>query len=122
MQHTFDENTVSDLHKDTYGFRPSATWWTQWKVMSNDDKQIEWEHMCKVLDENNIVEAEGERIAYANWERHIESMMTTNNISKATAIRWDMDAMEADGDVGYYCYRWNISYSNEDKIKEILAT
>lgn len=122
MQHTFDESIVSDLHKDAYGFRPSATWWAQWKVMSNDDKQVEWEHLCKVLDEETALHAEQETAAEANWQRHIDTMMNTHNIDRATAIRWDMEAMECLGDTGFYCYRWNINYSNEEKIKKILAT
>lgn len=28
---TFDQDTVSDLHKDVFGFRPDQEWWTVWR-------------------------------------------------------------------------------------------
>lgn len=33
------------------------------------------------------------------------------------ALRWDMAAMDAANDAGYYCFRWGISYSCESDIK-----
>mgnify|MGYP003353781401 CR=1 FL=1 len=37
--HTFDDNTVSDLYKDTYGVRPGQAFWSAWAESTDDGKQ-----------------------------------------------------------------------------------
>jgi len=120
MAYTFDELTVSDLHKDAYGFRPSAGWWAQWKSQDADAKQSDWDYMCKLLEENEEIERKRALATYEMWDNHIIGLMLTHSISRADALRWDMDAQGVDGDVGYYCYKWGLSYSTEDEINEAL--
>jgi hypothetical protein len=45
MTYTFDEDTVSDLHKDAYGFRPGANFWSAWAAFNGDQKQVLWDSM-----------------------------------------------------------------------------
>ena len=51
MTYTFDDSIVSDLHKDAYGFRPTAGFMRFWAALSPEQKQVEWEDMCKTLAE-----------------------------------------------------------------------
>ena len=37
--YTFDENIVSDLHKDARGFRPHAAFMEGWNQSSDDNNQ-----------------------------------------------------------------------------------
>jgi hypothetical protein len=39
----FDENIVSDLHKDARGFRPTQYWWDQWTQCNDAQKQFMWD-------------------------------------------------------------------------------
>ena len=59
------------------------------------------------------------------WAAHINQLMADNGIDRATALRWDMQAMGASGDAGYYCYLWGISHADEEEIlretKELMA-
>ena len=117
---TFDSSIVSDLHKDAYGFRPSSTWMRAWHEMDDAGKQEEWERLCDMMESEATAEREREEIAHKRWSQHITDMMSVNGISKSTAIRWDMQAMDAEGEVGYYCFKWGLAYSNEEKIKQDL--
>jgi len=46
---TFDEISVSDLHKDAYGKRPSESWWYGWAHATDEQKQLMWDHMVGLL-------------------------------------------------------------------------
>jgi len=46
---TFDEISVSDLHKDAYGKRPSESWLYGWAHATDELKQMMWDHMVGLL-------------------------------------------------------------------------
>ena len=56
MKYTFDELSVSDLHKDAYGFRPSESFWQEWTLANDDEKQYLWDSMIDVLNSDLIDE------------------------------------------------------------------
>ena len=39
---TFDDQTVSDLHKDARGFRPHAAFMEGWNSSDDENKQDDW--------------------------------------------------------------------------------
>jgi len=119
-EHTFDDSIVSDLHKDAYGFRPTNAWMTAWRGLDDDSKQAEWERLCDMVESETTAERERAEMAKVKWEKHIADMMSVNGVSKQTALRWDMQAMDAEDDVGYYCFKWGIEYSLEEEIKQVL--
>ena len=65
--YTFDEDTVSDLHKDAYGFRPSGCWWGNWNTMSDAEKQEEWDQLIVSMVAREESRKEGERQAIIRW-------------------------------------------------------
>ena len=108
----------SDIHKDATGSRPRD--WAAIQLKSNEELLEDIEYFSKVADE----EIERERAAQAEqkklWEAHIAGIMRDNNVDRATALRWDMDAMDANGDVGYYIYLWNMDYQLENELLAML--
>jgi hypothetical protein len=50
MTYTYDDATVSDLHKAAYGDRPGAVFMRVWKGLSPDDKQGMWDYLCEKLE------------------------------------------------------------------------
>ena len=54
--YTYDERIVSDLHKDTYGFRPVSGWWTEWKESDEDGKQAIWDMLLESYDQTMAYE------------------------------------------------------------------
>jgi hypothetical protein len=121
MAYTFDSNVVSDLHKEAYGFRPGQGWWAAWKDMDDQGRQEEWDRLSAAADEEALREQAAQQRAEERWNLHIAQLMRTNGIDRATALRWDMDAMDCDGDAGFYCYKWGIGYRNEEAIRAELA-
>ena len=108
----------SDIHKDATGSRPRD--WAAIQLKSNEELLEDIEYFSKVADE----EIERERAAQTEqkklWEAHIAGIMRDNNVDRATALRWDMDAMDVNGDMGYYIYLWNMDYMLENELTAML--
>ena len=126
MAYSFDENIVSDLHKDAYGVRPREGFWSQWTSSNDNEKQVIWDGLLGSL--NNTMEREERELIEAKmrWEAHIAKLMKDLGINFETAVRWDMQAMGVSRDdpqaFGYYLWHWGISsLSYERKIEMKLG-
>ena len=120
VTYTFDKSMVSDLHKDAYGYRPSNLWWSAWNGMSDADKQVTWDALIAEMEAETSREQRMAELAHERWTAHLAQLRSDNGISYGTALRWDMAAIDAADDAGYYCFKWGISYSLEADIKEVL--
>ena len=43
--YTFDQEEVSDLHKEVHNIRPSYDWWKIWHDSNKDEKQEMWNEL-----------------------------------------------------------------------------
>lgn len=129
--YTFDENIVSDLHKDAYGFRPSEYFYEKWHASSDDQKQEIWDNLVEALELHRALEhAQLEaRIAYekatVEFEEDIAENIKLGAGDRATAIRWLIEALDAfhgngEYDLGYFCYLRGLPYSMTSKLDECL--
>ena len=118
--YTFDENIVSDLHKDARGFRPRDIWWTYWDNSSNAEKQQEWDGLIRELNE----ELDRERVAKARAmlavTEQLEKMYELGAKSEVQALQWIMEAEEfSDFDLqygaDYFCYHFGLDYTEGKK-------
>lgn len=57
MTYTFDESTVSDLHKDAFGYLPREWFWEQWDSSPPEDKQIVVNNLLRA-SRNDLAERE----------------------------------------------------------------
>ena len=120
--YTFDEDIVSDLHKDAYGFRPSEGFWVNWNCASDDAKQTVWDDLCRSLDMTLAAQkAEFER-AIVEYETKIVSIISAGAKDRNTAIRWLIDALElteSDKWYGaeYICYKLGLPNSMQSEFK-----
>jgi hypothetical protein len=127
MAYTFDENIISDLHKDARGFRPSQYWWDQWELCSDDQKQVMWDSLIQELNEAMEQQRKDEaRAAFALTQR-LEQMYELGATSEVQALKWIMEAEEFDDyDIqygpSYFCYHFGLSYSaaNDFRIQEAM--
>jgi hypothetical protein len=108
--YTFDENIVSDLHKDAYGFRPCQNWWADWGSMNNVGKQQEWDSMIDAMERREASRKEAERASIVVFEHNVTTTIANGAKDRATAIRWLMDASTANGDVEFFEYLMGIPY------------
>ena len=68
MSYTFDEQTVSDLHKDASGHRPGDGFWQMRSTASDDKKQTIWDGLLTDLEYSISSEKEADRQAAAAFE------------------------------------------------------
>jgi hypothetical protein len=130
--YTFDEQIVSDLHKDARGYRPREIWWIYWNNYSSAEKQREWDGLLRELSETMESERHAENMAMVALHQRIQGTMLLGAKDEVQALKWIMEAEEfGDHDLhygpDYFCYHFGISYSAKDElpiqeaINEMLA-
>lgn len=129
MAYTFDENTVSDLHKDARGYRPREYFWAEWNAATDFDRQAIWDGLLREL----AAELARERDAYARAEiefhQRIQGAMVLGAADELTAIRWILEAEEfTDNDLAYgsdyVAFHFGLPYKGEfdQQIQTVIAT
>ena len=114
--YTFDENSISDLHKDAYGFRPSESFWSTFAAFNPEQKQALWDSMIadlrRSVEEERVMQEE----AVVKFEDRVDNLMHDSTTRKRV-IEWLMDADESLGDVEYFEYLNGLpygAYTSED--------
>jgi hypothetical protein len=125
--YTFDENIVSDLHKDARGFRPRDVWWTYWSNCTDAEKQREWDGLIRELNEEMNRQRQSEEMAVIAMHQRIQGAMLLGAKDEVQALKWIMEAEEfSDYDLqygaDYFCYHFGLSYSakNDFRIQEAM--
>ena len=100
--YTFDEQIVSDLHKDARGYRPDEYFWEEWSQCGDDTRQSMWDNLLEEL----AAETARQRDAYARAEIHfhqrVQGMMLAGAKDELTAIRWILEAEQfTNSDLAY---------------------
>jgi hypothetical protein len=130
--YTFDEQIVSDLHKDARGYRPRELWWTYWNNCSNAEKQREWDGLRRELSETMESERHTENMAMIALHQRIQGTMLLGAKNEVQALKWIIEAEEFDDHdlrygADYFCFHFGISYSTkfelpiQEAINEMLA-
>lgn len=109
-EYTFDENIVSDLHKDAHGFRPCQNWWADWQSENAVGKQIIWDDLIDALGAANVEEDRRQQEAILKLEAQIVAIMAWPRQTREDAIRWIDEAFDAGGDREYLCYLLGVPY------------
>ena len=107
----------SDVHKDAIGSRPYN--WSEVCKKTDSELLEDIEYYSKLAEQKAELERRDQADQRARWNAHILSIMQDNGVNRGTALRWDMEAMDAAGvgdDVGYYCFLWNLGYELENEI------
>ena len=106
--YTFDENILSDLHKDAYGFRPrSEEFWNAWDSADADGKQRIWDGLLDAADRAAENEREMQIEAIHDLEDRIKFMQSTVvGCTRDDAIRYLHDVYKTNGDLEYL--EWNL--------------
>ena len=77
-QFTFDENLVSDLHKDAYGSRPSGSFWLSWKEASDLRRQEIWDDLLVDLERTVAEDKQAKMNACVDLEQRILALLDAN--------------------------------------------
>lgn len=108
----FDADTLSDLHKDAYGFRPrSEEFWAAWESADNDGKQRIWDDLLDVVDRAIETEREYQQMAIAEFESWVaQTMSIVFDSTREDCIRMMHDAHQTHGDVEYLEHCLGVPY------------
>jgi len=88
-QYTYDDQIISDLHKDARGYRPSFDWYVMWKDSSDDQKQSIWNDLLVELDDSIAQEKFLEESNVNEFEREIaEIIKVGKDCTRERALRW----------------------------------
>lgn len=85
--HTYDEDTLSDLHKDARGFRPSWDFWKEWATSSEDQKQVIYDGLVDELHRTIWLERQQEAMDMKAWEAYL-SLVIDFAKTRYDALRW----------------------------------
>ena len=117
MTYTYDSRTVSDLHKDAYGFRPSAYFMAEWDACTRDDKQSIWDGLLVDLEQS--IDREKQEAAYcvAAFEKMVATSIALGARDRQTALRWisaeDID--KGDMDVEHWVWQHGILFTDNGR-------
>lgn len=107
---TFDENTVSDLHKDAFGFRPSQSWWYGWTHATDEQKQHEWDSLIESMEASVKEEKEQEERDIAKFEASVTATIEAGAGDRKTALRWLFEAADCFGDWEHFEWQNGLPY------------
>jgi len=107
-------DTLSDLHKDVYGFRPRGVY--DFDSMSTDDIEDEIERLIPALNEVVAAEQARERAAIVAFEQVITETIANGAGTRANAINWLRDAEEDDFMTdGYFGFLYGLPHNYFEK-------
>jgi hypothetical protein len=124
-EYTYDEKIVSDLHKDAYGFRPSAEFSILWGCSSNDQKQKIWDSLLAALEQSITEEEEAEALRVGAFEARIEDAIQAGANDRKAAIRQVVESLNLTevelcygGD--YACFQLGLPYAYGKELDEVI--
>jgi hypothetical protein len=110
MSYTYSDELYSDIFKDANGFRPRGGLWEGWMAMTADEKQEEWDSLCRQIEVNIAEERAMEDAAIVDFEAKLQEMIEYGAADRETAIRWAKDSYDFDGDEGYLEFQLGLPY------------
>jgi hypothetical protein len=101
-----------DMYKDAFGVRPRGVDTSSW---SEADFMAEFELLSRIIKEEQEALLEAEATAVKNFEQHIINTICMGAHDRETALRWIMDASNANGDWEYFCFLNGLPYRYFEK-------
>ena len=120
-KYTFCENTISDLHKDAWGHRPSQGFWVRWNCATDDAKQKIWDDLIDDMVANDQAEAKAKKENASKLFLRIKETCKLGASNYRTAIRWILDADDIEHDFAYeggqIAWEYNLAYRHKKLFK-----
>jgi len=96
-----------DMYKDAHGVRPRGIDTSTWTLA---DFQLEFASLQEVIVREEANRQVAEKEAVAKFEQHVTNTICMGARDRETALRWIMDASNANGDWEYLCYDLGLPY------------
>lgn len=116
MTCTFDENLVSDLHKDAFGYRPREYFWAEWNNSTDAQKQVIWDDLLDDHKRAMDLEAQEQERAVEAYRQQVQDMLALGAQDEYQARKWIVQALKPyDFDLVYggswVCWSLGLPYS-----------
>ena len=102
-----------DMYKDAHGVRPRGIDTSTWTMQ---DFQLEFASLQEVIVREEANRQVVEKEAVAKFEQHVTNTICMGARDRETALRWIMDASNANGDWEYLCYDLGLPYQYFRKV------
>ena len=99
--------THYDFYKDVHGIRPR---WMNYDAMTEQELEQELDSLSKQAEVVFAEEEQMQKECIAKFEQHVTNTICMGAKDRATALRWIMDASQADGDWEYFCFLNGLPY------------
>ena len=87
--YTYDELTLSDLHKDARGTRPrSEYFWARWNESNDDGKQAIWDNLIGEKEDSYREEWRRDAEAIEAFKAFLDHVIHVGAGDRETALRW----------------------------------
>ena len=96
-----------DMYKDAYGVRPRGVDTSTWTLADFD---AEFQLLGEIIKQEDIARKAAETDAIEKFEQHVTNTICMGARDRETALRWIMDASNANGDWEYLCYDLGLPY------------
>jgi len=96
-----------DMYKDAHGIRPRGIDTSSW---TEADFNKEFEGLNLISELNCRQRQADEQDAARKFEQHVTNTICMGARDRETALRWIMDASNANGDWEYLCYDLGLPY------------
>jgi hypothetical protein len=96
-----------DMYKDAYGVRPRGVDTSTWTLADFD---AEFQLLGEIIKQEDIARKAAETEAIEKFEQHVTNTICMGARDRETALRWIMDASNANGDWEYLCYDLGLPY------------
>jgi hypothetical protein len=96
-----------DMYKDAYGVRPRGVDTSTWTLADFD---AEFQLLGEIIKQEDIARNAAETEAIEKFEQHVTNTICMGARDRETALRWIMDASNANGDWEYLCYDLGLPY------------
>ena len=96
-----------DMYKDAYGVRPRGIDTSTWTLA---EFQAEFADLGQVINREEAQRKVAEKEAIEKFEKHVTDTICMGARNRETALRWIMDASNANGDWEYLCYDLGLPY------------
>lgn len=96
-----------DMYKDAYGVRPRGIDTSTWTL---EDFEAEFVVLGQAIEREETARKEAEAEAVKKFEQHVINTICMGARDRETALRWIMDASNANGDWEYFCFLNGLPY------------
>ena len=100
--------TYWDMYKDAYGVRPRWIDTTKWTL---EQFEAEFASLATAIEQEDSQRKTAEAEAITKFEQHVTNIICMGARNRETALKWIMDASNANGDWEYFCFTQGLPYS-----------